>query len=166
MQPIREKRLGSLSSRFAWGVLLLVTASAVFAQGEVNVVCSVPLPWCEALAAAYLRETGTTVNLTVKTPADALAQHAAIDGEREPEAGVADGDGEGVADWRGDGVECRQSESAHERRVHGIRRAANRVTADEVVFGGFLRPPRKRGEGEGGGESECGEAGGVHIGVV
>lgn len=77
MQPIREKRLGSLSSRFAWGVLLLVTASAVFAQGEVNVVCSVPLPWCEALAAAYLRETGTTVNLTVKTPADALAQLAA-----------------------------------------------------------------------------------------
>ena len=49
--------------RFAWAVLLLAAASAAFAQGEVNVVCSVPLPWCEALAVAYLRETGTTVNL-------------------------------------------------------------------------------------------------------
>ena len=76
-RPIRGKRLGSLSSRFAWAVLLLAAASAAFAQGEVNVVCSVPLPWCEALAAAYLRETGTTVNLTVKTPGDALAQLAA-----------------------------------------------------------------------------------------
>ncbi len=66
-----------MSSRFAWAVLLLAAASAAFAQGEVNVVCSVPLPWCEALAAAYLRETGTRVNLTVKTPGDALAQLAA-----------------------------------------------------------------------------------------
>lgn len=55
----------------------MAAASAAFAQSEVNVVCSVPLPWCEALAAAYLRETGTTVNLTVKTPEDALAQLSA-----------------------------------------------------------------------------------------
>ena len=73
-RPFEGGRLGSSLSRLTWALLLGAVASAAFAQGEVNVVCSVPLPWCEALAAAYLRETGTTVNLTVKAPAGALAQ--------------------------------------------------------------------------------------------
>jgi iron(III) transport system substrate-binding protein len=40
----------------------------------VNVVCSVPIPWCEALAAAFLKDTGISVNITQKASADALAQ--------------------------------------------------------------------------------------------
>lgn len=43
-------------------------------RGDVNVVCSVPLNWCEAAATAFSRETGVKVHLTQKASADALSQ--------------------------------------------------------------------------------------------
>jgi iron(III) transport system substrate-binding protein len=58
-------------------VLLAVCVVAdACASGEVNVVCSVALNWCEAAAFAFSRETGVAVKLTQKGSGDALAQLA------------------------------------------------------------------------------------------
>jgi iron(III) transport system substrate-binding protein len=54
-----------------------IVCAPAFAQGELAVVCSVPIPWCEAVAAVYLKETGISVNITVKDAGDALSQLAA-----------------------------------------------------------------------------------------
>jgi iron(III) transport system substrate-binding protein len=76
-EPIVESYLSSLA-RWVFGLALSSTAAtAAFAQGEVNVVCSVAMPWCEAIAAAFLKDTGITVNLTFKDSSEALAQLAA-----------------------------------------------------------------------------------------
>ena len=50
---------------------------AVRAQGQVNVICSVPIPWCEALAAQFTKETGIKVGLTQKGSGESMAQVAA-----------------------------------------------------------------------------------------
>jgi iron(III) transport system substrate-binding protein len=47
------------------------------AQGQLDVVCGVTIPWCEAIASAFRRETGVTVNITLKEAGDALARIAA-----------------------------------------------------------------------------------------
>ena len=49
-------------------------ASGAFAQGSVDVLCSVPIAWCEAAAAAFLKDTGIKASLTVKSASEALAQ--------------------------------------------------------------------------------------------
>jgi iron(III) transport system substrate-binding protein len=54
----------------------LVCASAV-AQGEVNVICSVPIPWCEAAAAAFQKESGIKTAFVSKSAGEAMAQIAA-----------------------------------------------------------------------------------------
>ena len=46
-------------------------------QGQVNVICSVPIPWCEALAAQFTKETGIKVGLTQKGSGESMAQVAA-----------------------------------------------------------------------------------------
>lgn len=48
--------------------------------GEVDVICSLSLNWCEAAALAFSHETGVAVRLTQKGSADALAQ-IAFEGE-------------------------------------------------------------------------------------
>lgn len=63
--------------RFLSVVALSAVASSAFAQGDVNVICTVPIPWCEAIAATFLKETGITVNVTIKNTNDALATLAA-----------------------------------------------------------------------------------------
>jgi iron(III) transport system substrate-binding protein len=55
----------------------VAVAGAAFAQGQVNIVCSVPIPWCEATAAAFKKETGITVGLQQKSAGEAMAQVAA-----------------------------------------------------------------------------------------
>jgi iron(III) transport system substrate-binding protein len=54
--------------------LLACAASGALAQGGVDVLCSVPIAWCEATAAAFLKDTGITASLTVKSASEALAQ--------------------------------------------------------------------------------------------
>ena len=54
--------------------VLSVVASAAAAQGQLNVICSVPIPWCQAIAAQFERETGVTVNLTQKESDESIAQ--------------------------------------------------------------------------------------------
>jgi len=55
---------------------LYLFASSVAAEEAINVVCSAAMPWCEAVAAAFVQETGIKVNLTLKDAADALTQLA------------------------------------------------------------------------------------------
>ena len=52
-------------------------STTVCAQGQVNVICSVPIPWCEALAAQFTKETGIKVGLTQKGSGESMAQVAA-----------------------------------------------------------------------------------------
>src|SRR5882672_10474196 len=66
----------SIARVFAFGVLGSV-ACAAFAQGELNIICSVPIPWCEATGAAFLKETGIRVNTTQKGAGESMAQVAA-----------------------------------------------------------------------------------------
>jgi iron(III) transport system substrate-binding protein len=68
-------RLSSIARRLAV-LLASLAVSSAFAQGEVNVVCSAPIAWCEATAAAFRRTTGVDVNLTLKGAGDAVAQIA------------------------------------------------------------------------------------------
>lgn len=57
--------------------VLSVAVPAAAAQGELDLVCGVPIPWCEAVAGAFLKETGISVDITLKEAAGALAQLAA-----------------------------------------------------------------------------------------
>ena len=55
-------------------------ASLAVADSEVNVVCGVPITWCEAVGTLFQNDTGIRVNLTLKDASDALAQLAADKG--------------------------------------------------------------------------------------
>jgi len=57
-------------------LLASLTISSALAQGEANVVCSAPITWCEATAAAFHRASGVHVNLTLKGADEAAAQIA------------------------------------------------------------------------------------------
>ena len=52
-------------------------ASAAVAQGQLNIVCSVQAPWCEAVANAFEKDTGIKVSFTQKSAGEAMAQIAA-----------------------------------------------------------------------------------------
>lgn len=58
-------------------MLSAAAASTALAQGDINVICSAPIPWCDALAAAFVKETGIRVNMTLKDAEASLAQLAA-----------------------------------------------------------------------------------------
>jgi iron(III) transport system substrate-binding protein len=64
----------SLFARCVAAVLACCAAIDAHAEGEVSVVCSVQLDWCQAVASAFTRETGITVHMTQKAFADALRQ--------------------------------------------------------------------------------------------
>jgi len=57
--------------------LFVMVSAPLHAQGQVNVICSVPIPWCEALAAQFTKETGIKVGLTQKGSGESMAQVAA-----------------------------------------------------------------------------------------
>ena len=50
--------------------LLALVAQAAVAQGQVDVLCGVAVPWCESLADAFQMETGIAVNITLKDATD------------------------------------------------------------------------------------------------
>jgi iron(III) transport system substrate-binding protein len=64
-------------SRVLAALALFVLAGTASAQGHLNIVCSVPIPWCEAAAAAFTKETGITVGVQQKSAGEAMAQVAA-----------------------------------------------------------------------------------------
>ncbi len=56
---------------------LALAATATHAQGQLNIICSVPIPWCEALVAQFQKDTGIKVGMTQKGSGEAMAQVAA-----------------------------------------------------------------------------------------
>ena len=56
---------------------LFAIATSAHGQGQVNIVCSVPIPWCEALIAQFQKDTGIKVGMTQKGSGEAMAQVAA-----------------------------------------------------------------------------------------
>jgi iron(III) transport system substrate-binding protein len=56
------------------GLAAAFAAPAVLAQGHVNVICSVPMTWCQAVGAAFTKETGITVGIQNKSSGEAMAQ--------------------------------------------------------------------------------------------
>jgi ABC-type Fe3+ transport system substrate-binding protein len=71
----------SFAARCLLSVLASCAVASAHAQGEVDILCSVPLNWCEATASAFLRETGIKVNLTQKGAGEALTQLTAERGK-------------------------------------------------------------------------------------
>jgi iron(III) transport system substrate-binding protein len=59
------------------GGALALGASAALAQGQVNIICSVTMEWCQAVGAAFTKETGITVGVQQKSAGEAMAQIAA-----------------------------------------------------------------------------------------
>lgn len=59
------------------GSLLALGAAGALAQGQVNIICSVPMTWCQAVGAAFTKETGITVGIQNKSSGEAMAQIAA-----------------------------------------------------------------------------------------
>ena len=55
----------------------LAIAGAAHAQGQLNIVCSVPIPWCEALIGQFQKDTSIRVGMTQKGSGEAMAQVAA-----------------------------------------------------------------------------------------
>jgi iron(III) transport system substrate-binding protein len=53
---------------------LAIMSAGFSAHAQVNVLCSVPISWCEAVVGQYQKETGVKVNLTQKGAGEALAQ--------------------------------------------------------------------------------------------
>ena len=54
-----------------------IVATHAVADGEVNIICSVPIPWCEAAAAAFQKESGIKTSFVSKRAGEAMAQVAA-----------------------------------------------------------------------------------------
>jgi iron(III) transport system substrate-binding protein len=55
-------------------ITLLVGTMPAAAQGSLNMVCAPVADWCEAIAAAFQRETGVKVNMVRKSSGEILAQ--------------------------------------------------------------------------------------------
>jgi iron(III) transport system substrate-binding protein len=55
---------------------LALGAAEALAQGQVNIVCSVPMSWCQAVGAAFTKETGINVGIVQKSSGEAMAQIA------------------------------------------------------------------------------------------
>ena len=61
-------------NRLLLGAALAALPFTAFAQGQVNVICSVQAAWCNQIATVYARNTGTRINLAIKGSGEALAQ--------------------------------------------------------------------------------------------
>jgi iron(III) transport system substrate-binding protein len=58
-------------------LVLFGAVGSASAQGQLNIICSVPIPWCEAMAAQFQKDTGIKVGMTQKGSGEAMAQIAA-----------------------------------------------------------------------------------------
>ncbi len=53
---------------------LALSSLGIWAQGQVNVICSVQAEWCNMIGTVYARTTGTKINVSMKGSGEALAQ--------------------------------------------------------------------------------------------
>lgn len=67
----------SRTVRWVVAIACAGAAAAAQAQSQVNVICSVPMPWCEAIAVQFQKDTGIKANVTQKASGEAMAQVAA-----------------------------------------------------------------------------------------
>ena len=63
-----------LLTKLLAGTALVAAASGSWAQGQVNIICSVQAEWCNLMSTVYAKTTGTKVNMTAKGSGEALAQ--------------------------------------------------------------------------------------------
>ncbi len=54
--------------------LVALSSSLAWADGQVNIICSVQAEWCNMISTVYARTTGVKVNLSLKGSGEALAQ--------------------------------------------------------------------------------------------
>ena len=54
--------------------LLVASSVGAWAEGQVNIICSVQAEWCNMIGTVYARTTGIKVNLSLKGSGEALAQ--------------------------------------------------------------------------------------------
>ena len=59
------------------GCALALVAMSAWAEGQVNIICSVQMSWCQAVGAAFTKETGINVGIVQKSSGEAMAQIAA-----------------------------------------------------------------------------------------
>src|SRR4030095_1347246 len=59
------------------GAMLALAAASARADGQLNIICSVPMSWCQAVGAAFTKETGINVGVVQKSAGEAMAQIAA-----------------------------------------------------------------------------------------
>src|SRR5207237_5166780 len=59
----------------ALGVAFAISSAA--AQGQLNIICSVQLPWCEAVVTQFQKDTDIKIGMTQKSAGEAMAQVAA-----------------------------------------------------------------------------------------
>ena len=59
------------------GVAFAFAITSASAQGQLNIICSVPLPWCEAIVNQFQKDTGIRIGMTQKSAGEAMAQVAA-----------------------------------------------------------------------------------------
>ena len=57
-----------------WTALLAFSSLGAWADGQVNIICSVQAEWCNMISTVYARTTGVKVNLSLKGSGEALAQ--------------------------------------------------------------------------------------------
>ena len=57
-----------------WTALLAFSSLGAWADGQVNIICSVQAEWCNMISTVYARTTGVKVNLSMKGSGEALAQ--------------------------------------------------------------------------------------------
>ena len=63
-----------LLTKLLAGAALVAAASGSWAQGQVNIICSVQAEWCNLMSTVYAKTPGTKVNMTAKGSGEALAQ--------------------------------------------------------------------------------------------
>ena len=56
---------------------LALGATAALAEGQVNIICSVPMSWCQAAGTQFTKETGINVGIVQKSAGESMAQIAA-----------------------------------------------------------------------------------------
>src|SRR5450631_1309600 len=60
--------------RVGVAALSVLAAPAAFAQGQVNIICSVQADWCNMIQTVFAKSTGIKVNMSLKGSGEALAQ--------------------------------------------------------------------------------------------
>jgi iron(III) transport system substrate-binding protein len=59
------------------GLALTLAAPTALADGQLNIICSVQMSWCQAIGAAFTKDTGIAVGIQQKSAGEAMAQVAA-----------------------------------------------------------------------------------------